>query len=227
MAAVARSEETIASFRERLPDGLGIVGDAAAADDVEHAFAETRKRLPRYGQFAADTESRIGNRTVDNGAAFRESELAHLGQDAANLLREAQTIRKLLDDPRFAAVKDAQVVAERAELEQLDAMQQARAAALSEFVQRESAGLADRRYGMEGFGAIGSKKPDFKRGPDPTPQPIPLPSVSAPAGMPLLSGIEVVDRGRLGEWGESIATAVRRSENEAARTFLPIAQACR
>ncbi len=45
VAAVALSEETIGLFRERLPDGLGIVGDAAAADDVEHAFGETRKRF--------------------------------------------------------------------------------------------------------------------------------------------------------------------------------------
>jgi NAD(P)-dependent dehydrogenase (short-subunit alcohol dehydrogenase family) len=43
VAAVARSEETIAAFTEALPGGRGIVGDAAAADDVEHAFAETRK----------------------------------------------------------------------------------------------------------------------------------------------------------------------------------------
>jgi NADP-dependent 3-hydroxy acid dehydrogenase YdfG len=44
-AAVARSEETIVSFREELPDALGIVGDATAADDVERAFAETVERF--------------------------------------------------------------------------------------------------------------------------------------------------------------------------------------
>lgn len=44
-AAVARSEETIASFREELPGALGIVADAGRADDVERAFAETRDRF--------------------------------------------------------------------------------------------------------------------------------------------------------------------------------------
>ena len=45
MAAVARTEGTIASFREQLPQALGIVGNAVAADDVERAFAETRARF--------------------------------------------------------------------------------------------------------------------------------------------------------------------------------------
>jgi NAD(P)-dependent dehydrogenase (short-subunit alcohol dehydrogenase family) len=40
VAAVSRSEETIAAFRAAVPGGLGIVGDAARADDVERAFAE-------------------------------------------------------------------------------------------------------------------------------------------------------------------------------------------
>jgi NADP-dependent 3-hydroxy acid dehydrogenase YdfG len=44
-AAFARSEETIASFTAELPEALGIVGDAAAAGDVERAFAETRGRF--------------------------------------------------------------------------------------------------------------------------------------------------------------------------------------
>ncbi len=45
VAAVARSEETIAALREALPGVLAIVGDAGNADDVEHAFAETQKRF--------------------------------------------------------------------------------------------------------------------------------------------------------------------------------------
>jgi NAD(P)-dependent dehydrogenase (short-subunit alcohol dehydrogenase family) len=44
-AAVARSEETIASLGEELPGALGLVGDAGSADDVERAFAETRERF--------------------------------------------------------------------------------------------------------------------------------------------------------------------------------------
>jgi NAD(P)-dependent dehydrogenase (short-subunit alcohol dehydrogenase family) len=45
VAAVARTEETIASLREELPSALGIVGDAGRSDDVEQAFAATRKQL--------------------------------------------------------------------------------------------------------------------------------------------------------------------------------------
>jgi len=45
-AAAARSEETIASLAEELPDVLGITADAAVADDVERAFAQT---IDRFG----------------------------------------------------------------------------------------------------------------------------------------------------------------------------------
>ncbi|HST25192.1 MAG TPA: SDR family NAD(P)-dependent oxidoreductase [Gaiellaceae bacterium] len=44
-AGVARSEETVASFREALPDALGIVADAGHAEDVERVFAETVGRF--------------------------------------------------------------------------------------------------------------------------------------------------------------------------------------
>jgi NADP-dependent 3-hydroxy acid dehydrogenase YdfG len=44
-AGVARSEETIGSFREELPDALGIVADAGKAEDVERAFAGTTERF--------------------------------------------------------------------------------------------------------------------------------------------------------------------------------------
>ena len=44
-AAVALSDETVASFREELPDALGIVGDVNRAEDVERAFAETSERF--------------------------------------------------------------------------------------------------------------------------------------------------------------------------------------
>ena len=44
-AGVARSEETIASFRGDLPDALGIVADAGSSEDVERSFAETSERF--------------------------------------------------------------------------------------------------------------------------------------------------------------------------------------
>jgi NAD(P)-dependent dehydrogenase (short-subunit alcohol dehydrogenase family) len=44
-AAVARSEETIGSFRDALPEALGLVGDARMRGDVERAFAAARERF--------------------------------------------------------------------------------------------------------------------------------------------------------------------------------------
>ena len=44
-AAVARSEETIASLAVELPEVLGIAADAGEAEDVERAFAEARGRF--------------------------------------------------------------------------------------------------------------------------------------------------------------------------------------
>jgi NAD(P)-dependent dehydrogenase (short-subunit alcohol dehydrogenase family) len=45
VAAMARSEETIASLREELPNVLGLAGDASEADTVERAFAAARERF--------------------------------------------------------------------------------------------------------------------------------------------------------------------------------------
>jgi NAD(P)-dependent dehydrogenase (short-subunit alcohol dehydrogenase family) len=45
VAAVARSEETIAALGETLPDALGIVADASRGADVERAFSETVGRF--------------------------------------------------------------------------------------------------------------------------------------------------------------------------------------
>jgi len=45
VAAMARSEETIAVLGEAVPDALGIVADATEAEEVERAFAATQARL--------------------------------------------------------------------------------------------------------------------------------------------------------------------------------------
>ena len=45
VAAVARSEDTLARVRDELPDALAIEADAGADEDVERAFAETRDRF--------------------------------------------------------------------------------------------------------------------------------------------------------------------------------------
>jgi len=48
-AAVARSNETIASLENDLPDALGIAADASVAEDAERAFAATRERFGEIG----------------------------------------------------------------------------------------------------------------------------------------------------------------------------------
>src|SRR6266540_4322050 len=45
VAAVARSEETIAVLGEAVPDALGIVADATEAEEVERAFAATERQF--------------------------------------------------------------------------------------------------------------------------------------------------------------------------------------
>jgi NAD(P)-dependent dehydrogenase (short-subunit alcohol dehydrogenase family) len=40
VAAVARSEQTIQNLKEEVPDAVGLIGDAANADDVERIFAD-------------------------------------------------------------------------------------------------------------------------------------------------------------------------------------------
>jgi NAD(P)-dependent dehydrogenase (short-subunit alcohol dehydrogenase family) len=45
VAAVALGQETVAAFRDAVPDGLGIVADATRPADVERAFAETLERI--------------------------------------------------------------------------------------------------------------------------------------------------------------------------------------
>lgn len=45
VAGVARSEETVATFRETVPAALGVVADAARGEDVERVFAETQRRF--------------------------------------------------------------------------------------------------------------------------------------------------------------------------------------
>jgi NADP-dependent 3-hydroxy acid dehydrogenase YdfG len=45
VAAVARSAETISSFSDAVPAGLGIVADATRADEVDRVFAEAQDRF--------------------------------------------------------------------------------------------------------------------------------------------------------------------------------------
>jgi hypothetical protein len=51
--------------------------------------------------------------------------------------------------------------------------------------------------------------------------------MTAPPGMPLMMGNDLADQQQMRQWGNDLSAAVARSENGAAKTFLPIAQGCR
>jgi hypothetical protein len=195
----------------------------AAARRADMRFAETQKRLPSYGVIVADPSNRSG--------IVRESALHRLSMDAASLLQESQQIAKALGDPRLAStVTDPAVVAERARLQELYTAQQTRAAILSEFTMRESMALARANVGMEGNGAFAGRG---KTGIAPAAQsvdanPAPLPATSAQPGMPLLNAeFPSLNRAQLSDWGNAAAKIVRDAENDAAKTFLPLANGCR
>jgi hypothetical protein len=204
-----------------------VVPAFAAARRADARFEETRKRLVRYATFASDNGTHIGaRRDVDDGAVFRESELARLDTDVSRLLQEAQTIKKLIADPRLAPdSKDPLVQAERTQLARVYDQQQTRAALLAEFVQRESMSAGKNLVGMGNDRGIATRSAKLPKDPDPPPASGPPPPTAAP-GMPSLTGFDVADRSRLGEWGDRAALAVRASENQAAKAFLGIAKAC-
>ncbi|MEA2689751.1 MAG: hypothetical protein QOD51_2358, partial [Candidatus Eremiobacteraeota bacterium] len=198
----------------------------AAARRADARFEETRKRLVRYATFVSDNITRNGARKVDDYTGFREGELARLDTDASRLLQEAQTIKKLIEDPRLAPdSKDPAVQAERTELARLYDQQQTRAALVAEFVQRESMSANKKLVGMGDDAGIAPRSGKFVKEPEPAPQSAAPPPTAAP-GMPALSTVDIADRRGLSEWGDRAALAVRASENQAAKAFLPIAKAC-
>ena len=44
--------------------------------------------------------------------------------------------------------------------------------------------------------------------------------------MPLLNGFDAADRTRVNEWGAAMTSYVHSNEEQAAKTFLPLAQGC-
>ncbi len=193
----------------------------AAARRADMRFAETQKRLPSYGVIVADPSNQSG--------IVRESALHRLSMDAANLLQESQQIAKLLGDPRLAStVTDPAVVAERARLQELYVAQQTRAAILSEFTMRESMALARANVGMEGNGAFAGRHAPAAQNADDALPGTPLPATSAQPGMPLLNAqFPDLNRRQMSDWGNAAAKIVRDAENDAAKTFLPLANGCR
>ncbi|MEA2663456.1 MAG: hypothetical protein QOI11_400 [Candidatus Eremiobacteraeota bacterium] len=192
-----------------------VIPSFEAALRADKRFAETRKRLPNYADIVGDP--------AHKDDAFRDSVLHELSRDASSLLEQALVLNKALGDPRISAdVKDPQIVAERRQLEQLYVAQATRANLLNEFVMREQMTGATR--GLEDQGAFRGKN----QAPLPIPKPdTPIAQLTAPPGMPLRSAVSMTDKNLLGDWGTSLSVYVRQSENQAAKTFLPIAKSCR
>jgi hypothetical protein len=189
----------------------------SAAQRADSRFLQTRVRLPQYAEIAADP----GHKSD----VFRDSALAKLDADATALLTEAQWLDKALRDPRLKDTSDPQIVAERSGLQQLYDVQKARANQLQEFVMRERNAAV--RNGMEDSGAFRGKIPTMPvSGEEPPPMASP-PPLNVPRGMPILTGKNALaDKASLNEWSLNMAAAVRAGENQAAKSFLPIARNC-
>jgi hypothetical protein len=194
-----------------------VVPSFAAAMRADKQFVETRKRLPNYADLVDDPEH--------SSDVYRISALHKLGQDAANLMEEAQTISKLLGDPRISEdVKDPQIVAERRQLQALYVAQVTRANLLNEYVMREQ--VATAKQGIDDNSAFrGRNTANSGTGNVQAPAQ-PMPQLTAPPNMPLRSGISLADKRAIEDWGTTLHTYVRNAENQAAKTFYPIAKSC-
>jgi hypothetical protein len=200
-----------------------VIPSFAAAKKADARFVETQTRLPKYAEIRADAKN-DRNKTHDD--SFQESMLSRLEQDAANLLGYAAFIAKALGDPRLAAdSKDPDVQDERAQLQAVYAVQQARAKMIAEFAARERMTLSTGQLAPDGTFYRKLLTP-IPRAPEPTPQAVAADTTAAP-GMPLFSGIAFVDKDRANAWGRDMTKAVTDAENRAAKSFLPVAQRCR
>jgi hypothetical protein len=194
----------------------------AAAQRADARFGAARTGLPIYIQLKADYRSQ--RVPVKSDGNMLEAQHNRLSVDAASILRETDTIRKLLDDPRMrASSNDPTVRDEREQLERVYAAQQARAAALSELMLRESTWLSLHMVGWEDPLAIAVMT--LPRNLDQPPRP--APKFTAPPGMPLLNGFDAADRARVSEWSAAMTSFVRTNEEQAAKTFLPLAEGCK
>jgi len=192
-----------------------IIPSFSAAERADTRFLQTRMQLPRYAEIAADP--------VHKNDVFRDSALAKLDADATAMQNEALALDRALRDPRLKDTTDPQVVAQRSGLQQLFDVQKARANQLQEFVMRER--NATVRNGMEDSGAFKGKRAPLPVSAEAPPADAPI--VNAPRGMPLLTGKNALaDKASLNEWSLNMAAAVRAGENQAAKTFLPIARGC-
>ena len=198
-----------------------VVPAFAAAQRADARFGVVRTSLPRYIQLKSDYNTQRA--PIKSDGNMLEAQYNRLSVDTASLLRDTDAIRKLLDDPRMSASSnDATVRGEREQLERVYAAQQARASALSELMLRESAYLSLHMVGWEDPAAFATM--NLPKIPDHPPRP--TPKMTAPPGMPVLTGFDAEDRARVGDWGAAMTRTVRTSEEQAAKAFLPLAQGC-
>ena len=198
-----------------------VVPAFALAQRADARFGAVRAGLPRYIQLKADYMSQRA--PVKSDGIVLESQYNRLSIDTASILRDTDAIQKLLDDPRLnAASNDPTVRDERDQLNRILAAQQARGNALSQLVLRESTFLSSHLVGWEDPGAFATMgiKPALDAPPRPAPK------FTSPPGMPLLNGFDAADRARVDEWSAGMTSVVHTSEEQAAKTFLPLAQGC-
>lgn len=192
-----------------------VIPSFSAAERADTRFLQTRVRLPQYAEIADDP--------VHKNDVFRDSALAKLDADATAMQNEALALDRALRDPRLKDNSDPQVVAQRSGLQQLFDVQKARANQLQEFVMRER--IATVRNGMEDSGAFKGRHAPLPTNAEAPPAD--AGTLNAPRGMPLLTGKNALaDKASLNEWSLNMAAAVRAGENQAAKTFLPIARGC-
>jgi hypothetical protein len=204
-----------------------IVPSFAAARRADARFEQTRVHLPQYVEMIADPEHKSD--------VFRSSMLSRLDAEASAILNETLAINKALGDPRLKDTSDPTIAAEKAQLQQLYNTQQARANLLEQYVMRERNQVV--RHGMEDSGGFKGKHAPAQPGgtmtlppepQQPTDHTAPEPSLTAAPGMPVLSGVmPMADKAAIKQWTSDMANAVRFSENQAAKTFLTIANVCR
>jgi hypothetical protein len=188
-----------------------VIPSFAAARRADERFVQTRKRLPQYADLVDDTLHQPG--------IYRETAIARLDGDATALLNETLVINRALGDPRLSEKStDPQILAVRAQLQQLYDAQQMRANLLTEFAMRER--VATGTLGLGDNSGLATRQNSMAT-------PTPAPRVTAPPNMPVLLGNSLTDKRALDDWGKELSYIVRTSENRAAKTFLPIAQGCR
>ena len=188
-----------------------VIPSFAAARRADARFAETRKRLPDFGELNAEARA---------DDPMRQSALAKLDADATKLLGEALIINKALDDPRLADTNDPVVREELRQLQQLYDTQKTRANILWEFVMRKNIAMSRAQFAQDT--TIGGHMQALPQSAGDAPNR----DLAVMPGMPAESRIGFANRRRMEEWGSALAAGIRASENNAAKAFIPIAQRC-